>query len=211
MGKAGDNGFLRFRLRRALTDRATGGPVAVSVSSGGSIASAEGFAPSAPLVPSAPAAAIAVPDPESGGEDVDAAMIEYYEARAPEYDDWYLRRGRYSHGPIHDAAWNAELDAAGTWLDGLPFSGEIVELAAGTGWWSPLLASRGDLSLYDTSASSWIEPGTGWWRIGSGHTCTFVMRGRSPIVGSMPSSPGSGSATSRASGWGRFCNSPVTG
>ncbi len=154
MGKAGDNGFLRFRLRRALTERATGGPVAVSVSSGGSIAGAAGLVPSAPVVPSAPAAAIAVPDPESGGEDVDAAMIEYYEARAPEYDDWYLRRGRYSHGPIHDAAWNAELDAAGTWLDGLPFSGEIVELAAGTGWWSPLLASRGDLSLYDTSASA---------------------------------------------------------
>ena len=51
--------------------------------------------------------------------------------------------------PIHDAAWNAELDAAGRWLDGLPSDGEIVELAAGTGWWSPLLASKGELSLYD--------------------------------------------------------------
>ena len=39
-------------------------------------------------------------------------MVAYYEARAGEYDDWYLRRGRYEHGPIHDAAWNAELDAA---------------------------------------------------------------------------------------------------
>jgi ubiquinone/menaquinone biosynthesis C-methylase UbiE len=29
-----------------------------------------------------------------------------------------------------------------------------VELAAGTGWWSPLLASRGELSLYDTSAAA---------------------------------------------------------
>ena len=67
----------------------------------------------------------------------------------PEYDDWYLRRGRYSHGVIADAAWNAELDAATQWLDALPISGEIVELAAGTGWWSPLLASKGQLSLYD--------------------------------------------------------------
>ena len=81
-------------------------------------------------------------------------MIEYYEARAPEYDDWYLRRGRYARGAIHDAAWNAELDTAGSWLDGLPWSGEIVELAAGTGWWSPLLASRGELSLYDASPSA---------------------------------------------------------
>jgi demethylmenaquinone methyltransferase/2-methoxy-6-polyprenyl-1,4-benzoquinol methylase len=78
-------------------------------------------------------------------------MLAYYEARAGEYDDWYLRRGRYARGPIHDAAWNAELDGAGTWLDGLPISGEIVELAAGTGWWSPLLASKGELSLYDAA------------------------------------------------------------
>jgi demethylmenaquinone methyltransferase/2-methoxy-6-polyprenyl-1,4-benzoquinol methylase len=31
--------------------------------------------------------------------------------------------------------------------------GEIVELAAGTGWWSPLLASKGELSLYDGTAA----------------------------------------------------------
>ena len=80
-------------------------------------------------------------------------MLAYYEARAPEYDDWYLRRGRYERGPIHDAAWNAELDAAGRWLDELPIRGEIVELAAGTGWWSPLLASKGELSLYDGTAA----------------------------------------------------------
>jgi SAM-dependent methyltransferase len=78
-------------------------------------------------------------------------MLAYYEARASEYDDWYLRRGRYERGPIHDAAWNAELDGSGTWLDGLPIHGEIVELAAGTGWWSPLLAAKGDLSLYDAA------------------------------------------------------------
>ena len=83
------------------------------------------------------------------GADVDAEMLAYYEARAPEYDDWYLRRGRYERGPVHDAAWNAELDIAGRWLDALPIHGEIVELAAGTGWWSPLLASKGELSLYD--------------------------------------------------------------
>jgi len=81
----------------------------------------------------------------------DQALRDYYAARAAEYDDWYLRRGRYSHGPIHDAAWAAELDAAGTWLDGLPLRGRIVELAAGTGWWSTLLASKGELWLYDAA------------------------------------------------------------
>lgn len=111
LSRAGENAFLRFRLRDAIVARG---------------------------------AAAAAPDSA-------AELIAYYEARAGEYDDWYLRRGRYARGPIHDAAWNAELDGAGTWLDGLPISGEIVELAAGTGWWSPLLASKGELSLYDAA------------------------------------------------------------
>jgi hypothetical protein len=111
VGRAGDNEFLRFRLRQAFEDRASS---------------------------------------RTPGEPRDS-LVAYYTARAPEYDDWYLRRSRYSHGPIHDAAWNAELDAAGRWLDGLPLRGEIVELAAGTGWWSPLLASKGNLSLYDAA------------------------------------------------------------
>lgn len=82
-------------------------------------------------------------------EDPDAEIRAYYAARAGEYDDWYLRRGRYSHGTLADVAWQSDLDAATMWLDGLPISGEIVELAAGTGWWSPLLAQKGQLSLYD--------------------------------------------------------------
>ena len=120
IGKAGDNGFLRFRLHQALTERGA--------------AKAGGAATSEPMA-----------------DETDAEMLAYYEARAPEYDDWYLRRGRYERGPVHDAAWNAELDAAGRWLDDLPIRGEIVELAAGTGWWSPLLASKGELSLYDAA------------------------------------------------------------
>jgi demethylmenaquinone methyltransferase/2-methoxy-6-polyprenyl-1,4-benzoquinol methylase len=82
----------------------------------------------------------------------DESLRAYYRARAPEYDDWYLRRGRYSHGVIADAAWNAELDHATLWLDALPLHGEIVELAAGTGWWSTLLAQKadhGNLHIYD--------------------------------------------------------------
>ncbi|HET7495346.1 MAG TPA: class I SAM-dependent methyltransferase [Candidatus Limnocylindrales bacterium] len=134
VGKAGDNGFLRFRLRQALRERSAASSVAAGVMVG-----------SAPTETPAPVDEAADPPDE---------MVAYYEARAPEYDDWYLRRGRYSHGAIDDAVWNAELDGAGQWLDGLPWSGELVELAAGTGWWSPLLASRGELSLYDTSPAA---------------------------------------------------------
>jgi demethylmenaquinone methyltransferase/2-methoxy-6-polyprenyl-1,4-benzoquinol methylase len=132
IGKAGDNGFLRFRLHQALRER--------------------GAASRGDEAPSSPVAVADAPGPAPW--DIEREMIDYYEARAPEYDDWYLRRGRYERGAIHDAAWNAELDAAGRWLDGLPWGGEIVELAAGTGWWSPLLALRGDLSLYDASTAA---------------------------------------------------------
>ena len=124
IAKAGDNGFLRFRLRDAITER---GRAAVPAG--------------------APATGVSLPGADVG----DDQLVAYYEARAPEYDDWYLRRGRYERGPIHDAAWNAELDAAGRWLDGLPIAGQIVELAAGTGWWSPLLAGKGELSIYDAA------------------------------------------------------------
>ena len=128
LGRAGDNPFLRFRLRDALTARAAAGGGGTKVE----------------VVAAPPRGAAPSPDR-------DAEMLAYYEARAGEYDDWYLRRGRYARGPIHDAAWDAELDGAGTWLDGLPIHGDIVELAAGTGWWSPLLASKGELSIYDAA------------------------------------------------------------
>ena len=132
LGKAGDNGFLRFRLRQAITERGQ---------AGGSVAVAE------------PVTAPATASRRCRSLDAEAALIPYYDARAGEYDDWYLRRGRYERGAIHDAAWDAELDMAGRWLDALPIGGEIVELAAGTGWWSPLLASKGELSLYDANAA----------------------------------------------------------
>jgi demethylmenaquinone methyltransferase/2-methoxy-6-polyprenyl-1,4-benzoquinol methylase len=145
VGKAGDNGFLRFRLRQALQERgaaARGGSTAVAGASGPAVTATP---PSpAPVASAATAAAAREPDRH-------AEMIDYYQARAGEYDDWYLRRGRFARGAIHDAAWNAELDAAGRWLDGLPLSGRIVELAAGTGWWSPLLAAKGELSMFDAA------------------------------------------------------------
>jgi SAM-dependent methyltransferase len=126
VGKAGDNAFLRRRLRDALVER--------GVAAGGR---------SEPR-----------PEAPSPGVHRDMAVRDEAardEALALDSDDRYLRRGRYAHGPVHDAAWHAELDTAGRWLDGLPIRGEIVELAAETGWWSPLLASKGDLTLYDAA------------------------------------------------------------
>jgi demethylmenaquinone methyltransferase/2-methoxy-6-polyprenyl-1,4-benzoquinol methylase len=114
IGRAGENEFLRFRLREGLRIRAVGEK-------------------SEPVARSS-----------------DEELRAYYAARAGEYDDWFLRKGRYSRGVIADAAWAADMDAATLWLDAQPLSGEIVELAAGTGWWSPLLAQKATtLWLYD--------------------------------------------------------------
>jgi SAM-dependent methyltransferase len=89
--------------------------------------------------------------PPEPSDEIASEMVRYYAARAGEYDDWYLRRGRYSHGPVHDEAWRSELAAAATWLSSRPFHGQIVELAAGTGWWSPLLATMGQLTCFDAA------------------------------------------------------------
>jgi len=147
LGKAGENAFLRFRLRDALAARSAASHRADET------APAEPSDTPEPIVGTEPVPA-SPRDADAGAEmvaDAAAEMVAYYQARAGEYDDWYLRRGRYARGPIHDAAWNAELDAAGRWLDDRPIAGEIVELAAGTGWWSPLLASKGELWLYDAA------------------------------------------------------------
>jgi len=135
LGRAGDNPFLRARLRAALAERA-------AVAREPTPAEREEVPAGRP----APAA----PTPT---EPSDAEIVAYYEARAAEYDDFYLRRGPYRRGVIDDMAWQMELDHATAWLDDVPFDGRIVELASGTGWWSPLLAARGELWCYDAAAA----------------------------------------------------------
>lgn len=129
VGRAGDNGFLRFRVRAALQERSRGSATA---------------APEAEVSPGTVA-------PQE--HDLDAEMKAYYAARAPEYDDAYVRpggsAGGSAGGSVLDLWRERELDEITGWLDQVPLRGEIVELAAGTGWWSPLLVQKGDLSIYD--------------------------------------------------------------
>jgi hypothetical protein len=37
-------------------------------------------------------------------------QIAYYRSRAGEYDEWFLRQGRYDHGPEGNARWFAEVE-----------------------------------------------------------------------------------------------------
>jgi demethylmenaquinone methyltransferase/2-methoxy-6-polyprenyl-1,4-benzoquinol methylase len=103
---------------------------------------------------------------------------------------------------VRDLAWQMELDAVTTWLDRLPLHGDLVELAAGTGWWSPLLAGKGELSLYDADESlldvarrrllahglrahlhrrdAWAEPDRAVDALFAGHWLSLVPDGRLP-------------------------------
>lgn len=121
LGKAGTNPFLRGRLRAAIAER--------------------GAAPAGP-----------VPRPVPGAS-VDAARRAAARAHPPFArafpDDWFLRRGPFERGAVHDAAWQAELDMVTRWLDSQPLAGRILEPAAGVGFFSPLLASKGELHASD--------------------------------------------------------------
>jgi len=68
-----------------------------------------------------------------GVEERLAEQVAYYRARAPEYDDWWERRNGYDFGPEFEESWQAEVDAVYAALDRFAPTGDVLELAAGTG------------------------------------------------------------------------------
>ncbi len=73
------------------------------------------------------------------------SMHRYYEQRAPEYDDWYDRRGRYDD-PATNAQWHAEVAELGRIAEAFG-GGRILDLACGTGRWEPHLAHGGTAQI----------------------------------------------------------------
>ncbi len=91
------------------------------------------------------------PDP---GEErrVIAEQVAYYRARAPEYDDWFFRRGEYDHGADWNRCWRKEVGELRQALDAVQPSGRVLELACGTGLWTERLAPRAsELTCVDAS------------------------------------------------------------
>lgn len=81
---------------------------------------------------------------------IDAEMAAYYQARAPEYDDWYERRGQYAD-PATDADWFAELagldGVVRRFITNLPAGAAVLDVGCGTGRWTAALAERSDLRV----------------------------------------------------------------
>lgn len=152
LGRAGSNPFLARRLRTALAERAAAGPL-----------TAAGPAP-APGGAGVGAPAPAASAPAPGGAGVARGAVSASPGRRPTApavrpvpafpDDWFLRRGPFERGPLHDAAWAAELDGVTRWLDAQPLAGRILEPAAGVGFFSPLLAERGELHASDPDGAA---------------------------------------------------------
>ncbi len=63
-------------------------------------------------------------------------QIGYYDARAGEYDEWFLRHGRYDHGPELNRKWFDEVGQVTAALDAFAPTGRVLELACGTGLWT---------------------------------------------------------------------------
>jgi demethylmenaquinone methyltransferase/2-methoxy-6-polyprenyl-1,4-benzoquinol methylase len=80
-------------------------------------------------------------------------MKEYYRARAQEYDEWFYRRGRYDRGDEMNARWFADIHEAFARLDSLHLTGDVLELAPGTGIWTERLV-RTATSITAVDASS---------------------------------------------------------
>jgi demethylmenaquinone methyltransferase/2-methoxy-6-polyprenyl-1,4-benzoquinol methylase len=72
-------------------------------------------------------------------------QIAYYRARAPEYDAWWFRTGRFDRGAENNAAWNADVaHVERVVVDMLAKRrpSRVLELACGTGLFTRHLAPR---------------------------------------------------------------------
>jgi demethylmenaquinone methyltransferase/2-methoxy-6-polyprenyl-1,4-benzoquinol methylase len=83
------------------------------------------------------------PMPGAAAPELLREQLEYYRARAGEYDRWFFREGRYDRGETSNAAWFSESAEVRLALSRLALDGAaVLELAAGTGIWTIELARR---------------------------------------------------------------------
>ncbi len=81
-----------------------------------------------------------------------AEQQSYYRARAPEYDEWWQRRGRFDRGREDLLEWQRQVAVVGDALASFGATGSVLERAGGTGWWTERIAQTADrLTVVDSS------------------------------------------------------------
>jgi demethylmenaquinone methyltransferase/2-methoxy-6-polyprenyl-1,4-benzoquinol methylase len=81
-----------------------------------------------------------------------AEQRRYYAARAPEYDQWWERRGRYDRGEDENRIWLSEVASLQQLVDAAALTDDVLELAGGTGNWTVRLAKTATrLTVLDAS------------------------------------------------------------
>ncbi|MGA8114912.1 MAG: class I SAM-dependent methyltransferase [Actinocatenispora sp.] len=79
---------------------------------------------------------------------------EYYDHRAGEYDEWWLRQGRYELPPDLSSRWRDDVAQAESALDTFAPTGQVLELAPGTGLWTRHLVRYAEhVTAVDASAA----------------------------------------------------------
>lgn len=82
--------------------------------------------------------------PEAAPEALWREQIRYYRERAPEYDQWILRQGRFDRGAEHRRDWQAGLQELANALREADPGGKVLEIACGTGQFTPVLAAAAE-------------------------------------------------------------------
>jgi demethylmenaquinone methyltransferase/2-methoxy-6-polyprenyl-1,4-benzoquinol methylase len=87
-----------------------------------------------------------------GDEGLLAEQQAFYRARAPEYDEWWQGRGLYDRGPELAEEWDRQVAQVETALGSFGATGDILEMAGGTGWWTErLVRTATRLTVLDAS------------------------------------------------------------